>query len=74
MTPSDVVITGIAEADARSTSIAGVPLLINCDAHRTSGFEVVRYGVATARRAWLTPSQIANTESWTDLAALRRRP
>jgi DNA polymerase (family X) len=62
------------ELHARDAAAAGVPLLINCDAHRTSGFEVVRYGVATARRAWLTPSQIANTQSWTDLAALRRRP
>jgi DNA polymerase (family 10) len=62
------------ELHARDAAAAGVPLLINCDAHRTSGFEVVRYGVATARRAWLTSSQIANTESWTDLVTLRRRP
>ena len=52
---------------------AGVPLVINCDAHRTGGFEVARYGVATARRAWLTPSQIANTSGWKELAAQRSR-
>jgi DNA polymerase (family X) len=61
------------ELHARDAAAAGIPLVINCDAHRTGGFEVVRYGVATARRAWLTPSQIANTESWTDLAAQRSR-
>jgi DNA polymerase (family 10) len=61
------------ELHARDAAAAGVPLVINCDAHRTGGFEVVRYGIATARRAWLTPSQIANTESWTDLAAQRSR-
>jgi DNA polymerase (family 10) len=61
------------ELHARDAAAAGVPLLINCDAHRTSGFEVVRYGVATARRAWLTPSQIANTQTWRDLAAQRSR-
>jgi DNA polymerase (family X) len=61
------------ELHARDAAAAGVPLLINCDAHRTSGFEVVRYGVATARRAWLTPSQIANTQTWKDLAAQRSR-
>jgi DNA polymerase (family 10) len=61
------------ELHARDAAAAGVPLVINCDAHRTSGFEVVRYGVATARRAWLTPSQIANTQTWTDLAAQRSR-
>lgn len=61
------------ELHARDAAAAGVPLVINCDAHRTSGFEVVRYGAATARRAWLTPSQIANTQTWTDLAAQRSR-
>jgi DNA polymerase (family X) len=61
------------ELHARDAAAAGVPLVINCDAHRTSGFAVVRYGVATARRAWLTPSQIANTQTWTDLAAQRSR-
>jgi DNA polymerase (family 10) len=62
------------ELHARDAAAAGIPLLVNCDAHRTGGFEVVRYGIATARRAWLTPSQIANTRAWTDLAAQRRRP
>jgi DNA polymerase (family 10) len=61
------------ELHARDAAGAGVPLVINCDAHRTGGFEVVRYGIATARRAWLTASQIANTQGWTDLAALRSR-
>jgi DNA polymerase (family 10) len=62
------------ELHARDAAATGIPLLVNCDAHRTGGFEVVRYGIATARRAWLTPSQIANTRAWTDLAAQRRRP
>jgi DNA polymerase (family 10) len=59
------------ELHARDAAAAGIPLVINCDAHRTGGFEVVRYGIATARRAWLTPAQIANTRRWTDLADLR---
>jgi DNA polymerase (family 10) len=61
------------ELHARDAAAAGIPLVINCDAHRTSGFEVVRYGIATARRAWLTPSRIANTLGWRDLAAQRSR-
>jgi DNA polymerase (family 10) len=61
------------ELHARDAAAAGIPLVINCDAHRIGGFEVVRYGVATARRAWLTPSEIANTRAWTDLAAQRSR-
>jgi DNA polymerase (family 10) len=61
------------ELHARDAAAAGIQLVINCDAHRTSGFAVARYGVATARRAWLTPSQIANTRSWDDLAAQRKQ-
>lgn len=61
------------ELHARAAAAAGIPLVISCDAHRTGGFEVVRYGIATARRAWLTPSQIANTRGWEELAAQRSR-
>jgi DNA polymerase (family 10) len=57
------------EVHARAAAAAGVPIVINCDAHRVGGFEVARYGVATARRAWLGPSQIANAESWARLSA-----
>ncbi len=61
------------ELHARTAAAAGVPLVINTDSHRTGGFANARYGVATARRAWLTPSQIANTSGWKELAAQRSR-
>jgi DNA polymerase (family 10) len=61
------------ELHARAAAAAGVPLVINCDAHRVGGFEVARYGIATARRAWLTAEQVANSRPWADLAALRSR-
>jgi DNA polymerase (family 10) len=61
------------EVHARAAAAAGVPIVINCDAHRVGGFEVARYGVATARRAWLSAEQIANARPWVDLAALRSR-
>jgi DNA polymerase (family 10) len=61
------------ELYARAAAAAGVPILINCDAHRIGGFEVARYGIATARRAWLTAADVANTGSWADIAALRPR-
>jgi DNA polymerase (family 10) len=61
------------ELYARDAAAAGIPLVINCDAHRIGGFEVARYGVATARRAWLTPSQIANTQGWEEMAVQRDR-
>src|SRR6478672_2801815 len=61
------------EPNARAAAAAGVPILINCDAHRVGGFEVARYGIATARRAWLTASDVANTGPWSDVAAMRPR-
>jgi DNA polymerase (family 10) len=63
----------IDDVHARAAAAAGVPILINCDAHRVGGFEVARYGVATARRAWLGPDAIANTRPWDEVAALRPR-
>ncbi len=56
------------EHHARAAAAAGVPIVINCDAHRVGGFEVARFGVATARRAWLSASQVANTRPWAELS------
>jgi DNA polymerase (family 10) len=61
------------DVTARAAAQQGIPILINCDAHRVGGFEVARYGVATARRGWLTAAQVANTRPWKQLAALRPR-
>jgi DNA polymerase (family X) len=61
------------ELHARAAADAGVPVLVNTDAHSVRNFELLRYGVATARRAWLTPEQVANTRTWADFAPLRKR-
>ncbi len=61
------------DVSARAASAAGVPIVISCDAHRVTGFEVARYGIATARRAWLTAGDVANTRPWTGVSALRSR-
>jgi DNA polymerase (family 10) len=58
---------------ARAAAEQGIPIVIDCDAHRIGGFEVARYGIATARRAWLTAEQVANTKPWAQLQALRPR-
>jgi DNA polymerase (family 10) len=63
----------INDPNARAAAQAGIPIVINCDAHRTRGFDVLRYGVATARRGWLTASDVANTRPWAELAAMRKR-
>ncbi len=61
------------EIHARAAAEAGVMILIDSDAHSTRNFELLRYGVATARRAWLTPAHVANTRPWPEFAALRKR-
>jgi DNA polymerase (family 10) len=61
------------DINARAAAAAGVPIVINCDAHRVRGFEVARYGVATARRAWLSADQVANTKPWSQVEAMRPR-
>src|SRR5262249_37567595 len=39
----------------------GVKVVINTDAHHTSHFEKIKYGILQARRAWLTPQDVLNT-------------
>ena len=39
----------------------GVKIVINTDAHHTSHFEKLKYGILQARRAWLTPKDVLNT-------------
>ncbi len=63
----------IDDTTARTAAAAGIPILINTDAHRPKGFAVARYGVATARRAWLTPADVVNTRPWAEVETLRPR-
>ncbi len=61
------------EIHAREAARAGVRILVDSDAHSARNFELLRYGIATARRAWLTKDDVANTRSWPEFAALRKR-
>ncbi len=58
---------------ARLAGEAGALLTIDADAHGVDTLDNTRYGVATARRAWLTADQVANTRPWPDLDKLRKR-
>jgi DNA polymerase (family X) len=58
---------------ARAAKQAGVRILINSDAHGVSTLGITRWGVATARRAWLTKDDVANTVPWKQFAKLRKR-
>jgi DNA polymerase (family X) len=61
------------DVHARAAAQAGVPIVIDSDAHSARNLELMRYGIATARRAWLEPHHVANTRSWAELQPLRKR-
>jgi DNA polymerase (family X) len=63
----------LSEVHARLAAERGVKILIDSDAHGIERLANVRYGVATARRAWLTADDVANTRSWEELERLRKR-
>jgi DNA polymerase (family 10) len=63
----------LSEHHARLAAEAGVTIVLNTDAHGVDTLDNMRYGVATARRAWLEAKQIANTRGWREFARLRKR-
>ena len=63
----------LSERHARLAAEAGVAICVNTDAHGTDTLSNIKYGIATARRAWLTKKQVANTRSWSQLLKLRGR-
>jgi DNA polymerase (family 10) len=61
------------EHNAKLAAEAGVRIVCTTDAHGTETLANIRYSVATARRAWLSADQIANTRTWRSFAPLRKR-
>jgi DNA polymerase (family X) len=61
------------DVNARAAAQAGVRIVINSDAHGADTLFHTRWGVATARRAWLTKADVANTLPWKKFAPLRKR-
>ncbi len=48
----------------------GIKLAINTDTHSPDQFANIRYGVGTARRAWVTPADVINTLHLKDMCRL----
>ena len=63
----------LSERPARLAADAGVMIAANTDAHGVDTMVNMAYGIATARRAWLTKAEIANTRSWRDFKKLRKK-
>ncbi len=51
----------------------GVKIAINPDAHRTGGFDDMRYGIGIARKGWLTKKDILNCLSADELLAFAKK-
>ncbi len=63
----------LSERHARLAAEAGATICVNTDAHRVETLHNIVYGVATARRAWLTADRVANTRPWREFSKLRKR-
>ena len=60
----------LSEHHARLAAEAGVTIVLNTDAHGVDTLGNMAYAVATARRAWLTPDNVANTCGWREFKKL----
>ena len=49
------------DAHARLAVKRGAPFVVNTDAHSPGQLDLMRLGVATARRGWVGPENVWNT-------------
>ena len=63
----------LSDRHLRMAKERGVKIVINTDAHHTSHFEKLKYGVLQARRAWLTKADVLNTLPAEKLSAALKR-
>ncbi len=55
------------DTHARLAGEAGVPVPVTTDAHSVDALANIEFGIAQARRAWLTKEQVLNTRSWREI-------
>jgi DNA polymerase (family 10) len=63
----------LSDVHARLAGEAGVKIVVTSDAHQVKALDYVDFGVAQARRAWLTADQVANTRTWAQLKKLMKK-
>jgi DNA polymerase (family 10) len=63
----------LSEHHARLAVEAGATIVLNTDAHGVDTLGNMAYAVATARRAWLTPAEVANARGWREFKRLASR-
>jgi DNA polymerase (family 10) len=60
------------DINARAAQELGAKISIGTDAHDTKGLQWMKFGVATARRAWLGSKDVVNTYTLKKLRAARK--
>jgi len=60
----------LSDRHARLAVDAGATIVVNTDAHGVDTLGNMAYGIATARRAWLTKADVANTRGWAQFKKL----
>ena len=63
----------LSDVNARLAGEAGAKIVVSSDAHQLKALDYVDFGIAQARRAWLTADQIANTRTWPQLRKLMKK-
>jgi DNA polymerase (family 10) len=63
----------LSDRHARLAVDAGATIVLNTDAHGVDTLGNMAYAVATARRAWLTAADVANTKPWAGFKKLLAR-
>jgi DNA polymerase (family 10) len=63
----------LSDRHARLVADAGVRIVLNTDAHGVDTLDNMAYAVATARRAWLTKAEVANTRTWAEFRKLKKK-
>ncbi|HEY5333555.1 MAG TPA: DNA polymerase/3'-5' exonuclease PolX, partial [Solirubrobacterales bacterium] len=63
----------LSDRHARLAADAGVRIVLNTDSHGVDTLDNMTYAVATARRAWLTKAEVANTRTWSEFKKLLKR-
>ena len=63
----------LSDPHARLAVEAGVKIVLNTDAHGVDTLDNMAYAIATARRAWLTAEDVANTRGWAEFEKLMKK-
>lgn len=63
----------LTDVNARRAVELGCRLVIDSDAHHPDGFDDLQWGIAMARRGWLTKADVLNTLEWDELKKQLKR-